>query len=63
MNSAFRIEVEREDHGRWIAEVMDLPGVLAYGTTRDEALTRDAGSVSADDSRVGVRAAPDTLPA
>ena len=48
MNSAFRIEVEREDDGRWIAEVMDLPGVLAYGTTRDEALTRDAGSVSAD---------------
>ena len=38
MNSAFQIEVEREDDGRWIAEVIDLPGVLAYGKTRDEAL-------------------------
>jgi predicted RNase H-like HicB family nuclease len=39
MNSAFRVEVEQEDDGRWIAEVMDLPGVLAYGKTRAEALT------------------------
>jgi predicted RNase H-like HicB family nuclease len=34
------IEVEREDDGRWIAEVMDLPGVLAYGQTRQEAVER-----------------------
>lgn len=34
------IELEREDDGRWIAEVSDLPGVLAYGKTRDEALAR-----------------------
>ncbi len=33
----FRVELEREDDGRWIAEVADLPGVLAYGATRDEA--------------------------
>ena len=32
-----RVEVEREDDGRWIAEVADLPGVLAYGTTQAEA--------------------------
>lgn len=32
------IEVEREDDGRWIAEVPALPGVLAYGQTRAEAL-------------------------
>ena len=32
------IEVEREDDGRWIAEVADLPGVLAYGPTRQEAI-------------------------
>lgn len=31
------IETEREDDGRWIAEVPELPGVLAYGVTRDEA--------------------------
>jgi predicted RNase H-like HicB family nuclease len=32
------VEVEREDDGRWIAEVPDLPGVLAYGDTRDRAV-------------------------
>jgi predicted RNase H-like HicB family nuclease len=36
----FTIEDEREDDGRWIAEVMELPGVLAYGVTRDEAVAR-----------------------
>lgn len=34
------IEVEQEDDGRWIAEVVDLSGVLAYGQTRQEAITR-----------------------
>ena len=33
-----KIEIEREDDGRWIAEVPDLPGVMVYGRTRDEAL-------------------------
>ena len=34
----FVVDVEREDDGRWIAEVTDLPGALAYGKTRDEAV-------------------------
>jgi predicted RNase H-like HicB family nuclease len=34
------IEVEQEDDGRWLAEVPDLPGVVAYGLTRDEAIGR-----------------------
>jgi predicted RNase H-like HicB family nuclease len=34
------IESEREDDGRWLAEVPELPGVLAYGDTRDEALAK-----------------------
>jgi predicted RNase H-like HicB family nuclease len=34
------IEIEREDDGRWLAEVMDLPGVFAYGQTRQEAVDR-----------------------
>jgi predicted RNase H-like HicB family nuclease len=34
------IEVEREQDGRWIAEVADLPGVLAYGQTREQAIER-----------------------
>lgn len=33
----FLIEIEQEQDGRWIAEVVDLPGVLAYGRTADEA--------------------------
>ena len=36
----FSIELERETDGRWIAEVPDLPGVLAYGTTQNEATAR-----------------------
>jgi len=34
------IELEREDDGRWLAEVPNLAGVLCYGTTRDEAVSR-----------------------
>lgn len=34
------IELEQEDDGRWIAEVSDLPGVLAYGQNREEAVAR-----------------------
>ena len=33
----FKIEFEREEDGRWIGEIADLPGVLAYGATREEA--------------------------
>jgi predicted RNase H-like HicB family nuclease len=33
-----RVEVEREEDGRWIAEVPELPGVMAYGKTRAEAI-------------------------
>jgi len=34
------IEVEQEDDGRWLAEVTDLPGVMAYGKTRQEGIER-----------------------
>ena len=33
------IELEREEAGRWIAEALELPGVMAYGQTRDEAIS------------------------
>ncbi len=36
----FRIECEREDDGRWLAEVPQLPGVLAYGSSADEAMAK-----------------------
>ena len=40
MSLIFQIEIEREDDGRWIAEVPDLSGVQSYGHTRDEAVAR-----------------------
>jgi predicted RNase H-like HicB family nuclease len=46
-----RAEIDREDDGRWIADVPELPGVMAYGATRREALakcTRIAADVLAD---------------
>ena len=35
-----RIELDQEEDGRWIADVTDLPGVLTYGNTRDEAIQK-----------------------
>ncbi len=34
------IETEQEEDGRWLAEVTDMPGVMAYGQTREEAIAR-----------------------
>ncbi len=34
------IELEQEEDGRWIGEVVELSGVLAYGRTRQEAIAR-----------------------
>ncbi len=36
----FNIEYEQEEDGRWIAEATGLPGVLAYGKTSNEAMTK-----------------------
>lgn len=36
----FTLECEQDVDGRWLAEVPQLIGVLAYGGTRDEALTK-----------------------
>jgi predicted RNase H-like HicB family nuclease len=36
----FTIEVEQEEDGRWLAEVHELPGVLAYGETAEDSMTR-----------------------
>lgn len=35
-----RIEIEREEDGRWLAEVPDLPGVMVYSAGRDEAIAK-----------------------
>ncbi len=34
----FTIETEQESDGRWLAEVMEIPGVLKYGATREDAI-------------------------
>jgi predicted RNase H-like HicB family nuclease len=36
----FKVELEQEDDGRWIAEVPELPGVMAYGQSPSEAQAR-----------------------
>ena len=36
----FAVEFDREEDGRWIAEIPKLPGVMAYGSTKHEALRR-----------------------
>ena len=37
---SFLIETEQEEGGRWIAEIVELPGVLAYGQTNEEATAK-----------------------
>ncbi len=38
--SDFTVDVERETDGRWIGEVPELPGVMVYATSRDEAVAK-----------------------
>ena len=35
-----RIEIEQEEDGRWLTEIPEMPGVMVYGATRDEAVAR-----------------------
>jgi predicted RNase H-like HicB family nuclease len=36
----FKVETEREADGRWLAEVLELPGVLAYGESPEAAVSK-----------------------
>lgn len=36
----FTVEYEQENDGRWLAEVLELPGALAYGESSDEAIAK-----------------------
>ncbi|QTA92734.1 type II toxin-antitoxin system HicB family antitoxin [Desulfonema magnum] len=36
----FIIEIEKEDDGRWICEIPEIPGAMAYGRTRNEAISK-----------------------
>jgi predicted RNase H-like HicB family nuclease len=35
-----KIEIEREEDGRWIAEIPELPGTMVYGATRNQAIAK-----------------------
>jgi predicted RNase H-like HicB family nuclease len=35
-----KIEIEREEDGRWIAEIPELPGVMVYGDSRNQAISK-----------------------
>jgi predicted RNase H-like HicB family nuclease len=63
-SQSFRISFEREADGRWIAEVPDLPGVMAYGDTRadaERAVTALALRVIADDVSDETRRPPKSI--
>ncbi len=38
MNEKYRIELEQETDGRWIAEIVVLQGAMVYGSTREQAI-------------------------
>ncbi|PSF34509.1 HicB family protein [Aphanothece hegewaldii CCALA 016] len=40
MSNYLTIEVEQENDGRWIAEILELSGVLVYGLTQQEAISK-----------------------
>lgn len=40
MKACYRVEIEQEEDGRYLAEVVDLPGVMAYGSTAELALAQ-----------------------
>ena len=40
MSTSFTIETEREEDGRWIAEVVEIPGAMTYGSTATEATAK-----------------------
>jgi len=36
----FTVEIEQETDGRWLAEVVEIPGVMKYGATREQAIAQ-----------------------
>jgi predicted RNase H-like HicB family nuclease len=40
MNMSYRVEIEREEDGRWLADVVEIPGAMAYGDNADDALAK-----------------------
>ena len=40
MATTFTVETEREEDGRWIAEVIEIPGAMTYGSTATDATAK-----------------------
>ncbi len=40
MSTVFTIEIEEEVDGRWIADVVEIPGAMAYGRTQEQAIAK-----------------------
>jgi predicted RNase H-like HicB family nuclease len=40
ISNHFTIETEQEDDNRWIAEILEISGVLVYGNTQQQAITK-----------------------
>ena len=40
MSETYKIELDHEEDGRWIAEIAALPGVMVYGESREDALAK-----------------------
>lgn len=38
LSNQFTVETEQEEDGRWIAEILEIPGVLVYGETQQQAI-------------------------
>lgn len=60
----FNFEIEREADGRWIAEIPEVPGAMAYGSTRDEAMAKayaQALYAIADDVERSSREIPESI--
>ena len=53
------IESEKEEDGRWLAEVLELPGVMVYAPTRQEALAKAqaADTTGLEVIEIGLKAA------
>ena len=39
-NATFTIETEKEVDGRWIGDVVEIPGAMAYGSTQEQAIAK-----------------------
>jgi predicted RNase H-like HicB family nuclease len=40
LTNQFTIESEQEEDGRWIAEILEIPGALVYGNSQKQAITK-----------------------